>query len=134
MRMNHEQIKRDDVVDRYVLGELNPELETAFEEHYFGCDQCFRELEATERMAHAVQEGFEQRELHIAKVKNKKGFWLFDLFRVPALSPALATVTSVCVLVLLYPAWRGIVTLPELERSVEQLQRPQANVQSIYLQ
>jgi tetratricopeptide (TPR) repeat protein len=40
------QFNRDEVVERYLTGSLDPEQRESFEEHYFACDQCFAALQA----------------------------------------------------------------------------------------
>lgn len=42
--MNHIEAKDQMAVERYLLGELTPELREAFEEHYFDCPQCALDL------------------------------------------------------------------------------------------
>jgi tetratricopeptide (TPR) repeat protein len=39
------QIKREEVVERYLTGSLDPEERESFEEHYFACEQCFAALQ-----------------------------------------------------------------------------------------
>ncbi len=46
--MNCEQVARDDVVEKYLLGQLSEAEQEAFELHYFQCAACFEEL-ATRR-------------------------------------------------------------------------------------
>jgi anti-sigma factor RsiW len=48
--MNHEQIEREHVVDRYVLGRLSPTDAERFEEHYLSCPACLEQIELTERL------------------------------------------------------------------------------------
>jgi anti-sigma factor RsiW len=59
--MTHEQIAADDVIDRYVRGQLDAAASNEFEEHYFACDECFaavQELEALRSaVRHAVDDG-----------------------------------------------------------------------------
>jgi len=40
------QIKREEIVERYLTGALRPEERESFEEHYFACEQCFAALQA----------------------------------------------------------------------------------------
>jgi hypothetical protein len=39
-------VQRNDLVERYLNGKLALEERVDFEDHYFNCDQCFREIEA----------------------------------------------------------------------------------------
>jgi hypothetical protein len=45
----------DDLVRRYVAGSAHPAEAEAFEEHYFGCDDCWREVEAATELAQALR-------------------------------------------------------------------------------
>lgn len=48
--MEHVEIERDDVVERYVAGKLTPEDEERFEEHFLDCPACVRAVEDAERL------------------------------------------------------------------------------------
>lgn len=47
--MMHQQIEDQEIIERYVRNQLKPEERNAFEDHFFGCDDCFEKLQATER-------------------------------------------------------------------------------------
>ena len=53
--MTHEDIQQSDIVDRYVRRDLAKSEAGAFEEHFFGCDECFAQVEHTSRFAQAVR-------------------------------------------------------------------------------
>lgn len=59
--MTHDEIAADDVIDRYVRGQLDVAASNAFEEHYFECDECFARVEELEALrvavGHAVADG-----------------------------------------------------------------------------
>ncbi|MCK4792937.1 MAG: zf-HC2 domain-containing protein [Desulfobacteraceae bacterium] len=132
--MDHNRIKEEEIIERYVFGKLTPEDQAAFEAHYFGCDECFQEVRTVEMMMHIMKQGIEKKELSLHKPQGNKRFWLFDFARIRVFSPAVAVVASALALLLLYPAWRGVVTFSELERTIEKLQKPQANVETVFLQ
>jgi len=48
-----ERVQRDELIERYLVGDLNNAEQDAFEEHFFGCDRCLEEIE-TMRAAQAV--------------------------------------------------------------------------------
>ena len=54
--MNHPEIERDEIVERYVQRRLNAEDERSFEDHYFGCDQCFANVQALEQLRAGVRD------------------------------------------------------------------------------
>ncbi|HLH35182.1 MAG TPA: zf-HC2 domain-containing protein [Alloacidobacterium sp.] len=44
--MDHTEAVNQYAVEKYLLGELSPEAREAFEEHYFGCEECAADLRA----------------------------------------------------------------------------------------
>ncbi len=54
--MNCETVERDNIIERYVAGKLEPPLKEEWEEHYFGCDACARELETCLAIAGPLRE------------------------------------------------------------------------------
>lgn len=50
----HQQIEDEEIIERYVRNQLGAEERTAFEEHYFTCEECFEKLEAAERFIAGV--------------------------------------------------------------------------------
>ena len=59
--MMHSQIEKEEIVERYVCDQLGPAERHQFEEHFFGCDECFEKVQASERfkagISDAVQRG-----------------------------------------------------------------------------
>jgi CHAT domain-containing protein/Flp pilus assembly protein TadD len=53
--LDHASIEEQDLVSRYVGQKLSPEEAEAFEEHYFGCDQCWDEVQAATEVRAALQ-------------------------------------------------------------------------------
>jgi len=54
--MMHSQIENEEIVERYVRNQLAPEERQAFEEHFFGCDECFEKLQDVERFHAGVRD------------------------------------------------------------------------------
>ena len=54
--MLHPQIENEEIVDRYVRNQLAPAEQQAFEEHFFGCDDCFEKLQTAERFAAGMRD------------------------------------------------------------------------------
>ena len=48
--MNHDYIDENQVVERYVMGQLPRHQVAEFEEHFLGCSECPRRLELAERL------------------------------------------------------------------------------------
>ncbi|MBM3756191.1 MAG: hypothetical protein FJW38_19660 [Acidobacteria bacterium] len=54
--MNHQEARQRELAELYVRGEMSASDRSAFEEHFFGCAECFEEVEALDRMRSAVKE------------------------------------------------------------------------------
>jgi hypothetical protein len=54
--MDHREIENDDVVERYLLGQLSGEAKERFEAHYLGCPECLDRLETAEAMIEGARE------------------------------------------------------------------------------
>ena len=58
--MMHQQIEDQEIIERYVRNRLEPEERKAFEEHFFGCDDCFEKLQAAERFVAGIRDAAER--------------------------------------------------------------------------
>ena len=47
--MTCEEVERDELVEQYVLGRLEPDRQAAFEDHYFNCSACLERLQVVEQ-------------------------------------------------------------------------------------
>lgn len=54
--MLHSKIQNEEIVERYVRNQLVPEERQAFEEHYFGCDECFAKLQSVEAFVAGIRD------------------------------------------------------------------------------
>lgn len=54
--MLHSKIKNEEIIERYARNQLTPEERQAFEEHFFGCDECFAELQSVEAFVAGVRD------------------------------------------------------------------------------
>jgi hypothetical protein len=50
--MNCEQARNQDLVEKYVAGQLHEPEMSAFEEHYFGCDECLASVQLGQAIIH----------------------------------------------------------------------------------
>ena len=67
---------RQEVVEGYLSGSLAPEKRDSFEEHYFGCDECFATLQAHRALQAELSAGAAQ----IRAVSPRKpGFWRWSV-------------------------------------------------------
>ena len=54
--MDHQQIAEADIIDRYLIGNLHPELEAEFEAHFLACPECIAELESSRQTVSLLRE------------------------------------------------------------------------------
>ena len=52
--------KNSEKIDQYLAGKLSPEEMDAFEQHFFQCDACFKELQFRRDVAGTVKESAAQ--------------------------------------------------------------------------
>jgi hypothetical protein len=129
--MDCRDIERDEIIDRYLAGTLSDTERNLFEEHCFTCDSCFEALRETEQVALGLErldrEGaltFETPETFASR--------LLMWFRWRP-SPALATAMIIMIIALIYPAYRGVVTVSRQGAAPKSLSEPRANVPSFNL-
>jgi anti-sigma factor RsiW len=60
MDMDHLDAKRLQAAEKYVLGELTPELRDEYEEHYFDCTDCMEDVKAASAFVDASKEIFRE--------------------------------------------------------------------------
>lgn len=132
--MDHYQIEQEEIIDRYILGKLSAKEESSFEEHYFSCDQCFTAVREKEKVILGLKDATSRGVFVLREVKKAPALELLGWLKSVTFSPVMAMATSILVFALLYPAWRGIFTVSELKRQLNELRQPQANVPRFSLQ
>lgn len=55
-RMKHEEAIGRDLAEAYVQRRLSEAEEASFEEHFYGCEECFAEVESLQKMAAGVKD------------------------------------------------------------------------------
>jgi hypothetical protein len=120
--MDHNEAVQQMAAERYLLGELSPELRDAFEEHFFDCQECAMDLRAAsvfleEAKVHlpeltgplatpAAERSAPVRE----KQAGKKESWWSSLLRPAFAAPVFATLLAVV-------GYQNLVTFPALRAS-----------------
>jgi len=116
--MDHTEAVNQYAVEKYLLEELSPEARAAFEEHYFGCEECALDLRAA--AAFIAQSRKELARPAIVAVKEpKRKLFSFPSLLGPAFAvPALAAMALVI-------GFQNIVTVPQLRQEVAVASKPQ---------
>lgn len=79
--MTHEEIERREIAEEYVRGRLPAEERVAFEDHYFGCEECFAKVRELEQFAGGVRAAVEAGEIPL---RAARGGWYESAFYVAA--------------------------------------------------
>jgi hypothetical protein len=74
--MEHRDIEENQVVDRYLMGQLPVEEAARFEEHYFHCRQCLEALELCEKLQRGVRRAVAQDALRASVGSAVLAWWL----------------------------------------------------------
>jgi|SRR5271165_758033 len=116
--MDHNAVVRQKMTERYLLNELDPEARDEFEEHFFDCQECARDIRAgsefVEQSKIVLAESPEQFPVHAAVRESNpisRG-WLAWL-RPALVAPLLA-------ILLVVVGYQNLVTYPKLKAELVQ--------------
>jgi hypothetical protein len=109
--MDHDLAVKSQACEKYLLGELSPDLRDAYEEHYFSCAECATQLRIAAELVGAGQQIFAQTPAPAvaagARIVQESSGWLRWLR--PAIAiPLLATL-------LLVVGYQNLVMIPQLQ-------------------
>ena len=111
--MDHEAVVRHKTTERYLLNELDPEARDEFEQHFFDCQDCARDVHSgamfIEQSKVLLAERPEPVAVHLpAQVTSlSKSGWL-SWFRPAIIVPVMAILLAVV-------AYQNLVTLPHMQ-------------------
>lgn len=113
--MTHEEVGEREIVEKYVRDELSAEDRRAFQEHFFGCDACFDEVQTLERFAGGVRDAAERGviggELGGGVPPRLAPRWLWSAF-------GLASAATIVLAV--FAGWLALDQVPALRRAVKE--------------
>jgi len=114
--MNHDEAIQLKAAEKYLLGELSAELRDQYEDHYFGCAECAREVRTgavfIDNARDVLGSGFVA-EAGAKHQPARSGGWWTALLRPAFAIPALA-------LLLLVAGYQNAVTIPHLKTALSQ--------------
>lgn len=116
--MDHDVVVREKMTERYLLDELDPAVRDEFEEHYFDCKECARDVHAgfefVEQSKAVMAESHEPDAIHTVGRQSVRRGW-FSWFRLNFAVPALALLLAVV-------GYQNLVTYPMLKAALKQPQ------------
>lgn len=116
--MDHSESTNLMAVEKYLLEELTPELRDEFEEHFFDCQDCALDVQATAAFMAAAREEFKANPvLKPGKAAKGKSFSA-------AFWPA-AVVWSALAASLLLVAYQNLLVFPRLQTQIAELRAPE---------
>lgn len=113
----HSEIEDQEIIERYVRNQLAPQERQAFEEHFFGCQECFERLQATERFVAGIRDAASRgllehsRSADYERLPSSWRAWMF---------PALAATSCASVLLAAITGWTYLFQMPKLRRQLDQ--------------
>jgi hypothetical protein len=119
--MDHSEAVRLGAAERYLLGELPPEVREQFEDHFFGCLECAQDVRAGAAFVDGARDILSsERARTLARVlpkQSSRGWWA-SLLRPAVLVPVMA-------LLILFAAYQNMVVIPGLSRALSKSNTPQ---------
>src|SRR5271165_1116124 len=110
--MDHEMAVKSQACEKYLLGELSPELRDAYEEHYFACAECAMQLRTAAELVGAGREILAQAPISTRPpaVPAPAGWfgWLRPAFAVPVFAALLLLI-----------GYQNFVTIPHWKQATE---------------
>ncbi|HKS96789.1 MAG TPA: zf-HC2 domain-containing protein, partial [Terriglobia bacterium] len=103
--MMHSEIEDREFVERYVRNQLAPEERQAFEEHFFGCQECFEKLQDAERFNAGVRDA--ARRGLLSDEMQSRSKWMVWAFAGAACAALVFAVITAWTYVALVPRLRG---------------------------
>ena len=115
--MDHQEAMRLAAVENYLLDELPPPQRDEFEEHFFECGLCAKDLRMTAEFLELTREELRRGPIGGPVPRAVKPSWLELLWRPVVIAPALAALLAVI-------AYQNVVVYPRLGGEIAQLSRP----------
>ncbi len=123
--MDHAEALRLQAAEKYVLGELSPELRDAYEEHYFDCQECASDVQAAVAFVDASRAAFRSDPPEALESQGDSVItaW-FRWFRPAVAIPAMAVLVAII-------GYQSLVTIPNLKRDAASTSSGAANFVSL---
>jgi hypothetical protein len=113
--MMHREIEDREIIERYVRNQLSAEERRVFEEHFFGCEECFEKLQATERFTAGIRDAGSQGLLEgIPSEAVPARTWRAWML------PAFAASSCAAVLLAVAAGWALLYQVPKLRHQLNQ--------------
>lgn len=114
LSMMHQEIDDQEIIERYVRNRLSLEERRAFEEHFFGCEECFAKLQILERFVAGLEDAGNRGLLHSGQSADSWparawGSWMF---------PAFAASSCAAIVLAIVTGWVLFSQMPKLRKQL----------------
>src|SRR5689334_12167159 len=75
--MNCDRVQNENIIEKYLSGTLDPELKEAWEEHYFACPECTRQLETWQAVQGALREAAPDIRREMSTDRSPRRVWIW---------------------------------------------------------
>lgn len=116
LSMMHQDIEDQEIIERYVRNQLSPDERRAFEEHFFGCEECFSRLQVMARFISGLDDAANRGLLEISPSTEPspfraRGSWML---------PALAASSCAVIVLAIVTGWTLLSKVPKLQNQLSQ--------------
>ena len=117
--MDHKTAEESMAVERYLLDEFSPEEKDAFEDHFFACDECAREIKLGAAFMTHAKESLKKVPaaapvvIPVKQAKKQWWSWLSPAFAVPAMALLLGVVV-----------FQNLIQLPAMHQELVAMNAP----------
>jgi hypothetical protein len=118
--MDHLEAVRLNAAEKYLLGELSPELRDQYEDHFFDCKECAQDIRRGAAFVDNARDLWSATADAAVIVRPERAArsWWSGFLRPSFAAPALA-------LLLLVAAYQNAITIPRLKSEISQVATPQ---------
>lgn len=113
--MNHHEIEQQDIIDRYIMHRLHATERQAFQEHFFGCDECFGKVQTSAQFVAGVKHSSRKGILAEVAAEPVTVAWWANWFK-----PALALASAAAVVLAIGLGWTLFSQIPKLQNEIAQ--------------
>jgi hypothetical protein len=113
--MMHPKIEDEEIIERYVRNQLTDEERQAFEEHFFGCNDCFEKLQVAERFVAGVRDAARRGTL-AGEVEGRSPRWTWSGW----LAPAFGVSACAALLLAAFSGWMYFSQMPKMRQRLDQ--------------
>ncbi len=124
--MTHREIENGEVIERYVRNRLGAEERRLFQEHFFTCDQCFANVQMTERFDNGVRHAAESGLLSYVASEHEptlSAAWLRGM------KPAFLLAATACLVLAVAVGWLLLVREPRLRQEIMRVRQSREQIE-----